>query len=376
MRVLWVIDSLGPGGAENLMVPLLTNLKNHVDNPRVCVLSIREGNPITEELKKIGIPVDLIPVRNLRSFTGIWRLFNYIRQYRPDIIHTQLEHSDILGTLSAKLLGIPSISTMHTLDLQSRKIKKYLRNSLRWGCLNYIASRIIFVSEFTRQHYIRLGFRISKLVTIYNGIDTDNFVHQEKSDFHQGELFGIPKDSVVITTVAVLRELKGIQYMLHAMVGLLEKIPNLYYVIVGDGEHREFLENLSKSLDITDHVVFMGRRTDIPKILAASDLFVYPTLKDALPTALLEAMATGVPIVASEVDGVPEILENNVTGLLVPQANPTLLVEACLRLLWDHELASRLSAAAYQTIQERFDIRRQALCILSIYKKLVAEHEH
>jgi glycosyltransferase involved in cell wall biosynthesis len=374
MRLLWLIDSLGPGGAENLMIPMLSNLKNHVD-PHVCVLSTRSGNPIAVELEKIGIRIDLIEIKNLRNLKGIWRLYKYIRQSRPDVIHTQLETSDILGTLFGKILGIPSISTIHTLELPSRKIKKYLRNFLRWNILKCFSKYIIVVSDFTRQHYIRLGFDQTKLLTIYNGIELNNFLRDSDPRHLKAGMFGLHDDCVVITTVAVLREMKGIQNMLSAMPKLIDKIPNLYYVIVGDGEYRENLENLSRTLGIVEQVIFLGYRTDIPAILAASDLFAYPSLQDALPTVLMEAMASDVPIVASNIGGVPEIIENDVSGLLVDPGNPSSLVEACFKLLCDHDLSERYTAAAYDVVKNKFDICQQASSILALYKGIVTEEK-
>lgn len=375
MRVLWLIDSLGPGGAESLMLPLLKSLQNRVEDPRVCVLYERAGNPTAVELEKIGIPVDLVPVRNLRDAAHIGRLFAYLRQQRPDILHTQLETSDILGSLFARLLGIPSLSTMHTLDARPEKVKQRLRFGLRWWCLNHLSRRVIAVSEFTRQHYLGMGFKKAQLLTLYNGIDASLFVKNGAARPSKAQLFGLPAESLVFSTVAVLREPKGIQHMLRALPDLLAKEPRIYYVIVGDGEHRGALERLASSLGIASRVVFLGHRKDIPNILAASDFFVYPTLQDALPTALLEAMAAGVPIVASRVDGVPEILEDEATGLLVPPGDPDRLAEACGRLLDDAALAGRLTAAARETIRERFEINRQAGVILALYEKILSGEE-
>src|SRR5262245_36177962 len=146
MKVLWIIDSLGPGGAESLMVPLLKSLQERNVESRVCVLQVRVGNPIAEEIRKLGIPVDLIQIRNLRNPIDLLRLVKYIRHHRPNVIHTQLETSDVLGTLAARLLNIPSISTIHTLDLPSKRMKKRWRNFLRWNCLNRLSSRVIVVS--------------------------------------------------------------------------------------------------------------------------------------------------------------------------------------------------------------------------------------
>ena len=221
-----------------------------------------------------------------------------------------------------------------------------------------------------------LGFDNKKLLTIYNGIDLSIFLRDHLPPDRKVDIFGLPEDSVILTTVAVIREQKGIQYMLNVLPEMMGKLPNLYYVIVGDGNYLESLENLSETLGIAGHVVFMHHRTNIPEILAASDLFVFPTLSDALPTVLLEAMAAGVPIVASEVGGVPEILENDVNGLLVPPADPASLADACLRLLCDKSLADRLTAAAHDTVLERFDIRQYAGNLLKLYEQVLTEHEH
>lgn len=371
MRVLWLIDSLGPGGAESLMLPLLKSLQSRVEDPRVCVLYVRGGNPMAVELEKMGVPVDLVPVRNLHDLGGIQRLYQYIRQLRPDMIHTQLETSNILGALIGRLLGIRSVATMHTLDVQAGKLRKRLRNWVHWKALNTLTSRVIFVSEFTRQHFIRLGFRESRLVTLYNGIETRLF-GQNAARPSKAHLLGVPENAVIASTVAVLREPKGIQHMLRAMPALLAQLPGLYYVVAGDGAYRLPLETLARELGVAGRVLFLGQRSDIPNILAASDLFVYPTLQDALPTALLEAMASGVPIVASRVDGVPEILEDGVSGLLVPPADAPALAAACLRLLCDEALVGQLTVAARRTIEERFSIQRQSGLLLDLYEQVRA----
>jgi glycosyltransferase involved in cell wall biosynthesis len=376
MNVLWIIDSLGPGGAESLMVPLLKSLKEQGVESRVCVLHIRDGNPTADELQKLGIAVDLVLVKNLRNPFDLFRLVKYIRQYRPNIIHTQLETSDVLGTIAAWLLKIPSVSTIHTLEQPSKRMKKSWRNYLRWNCLSLFSRRVVVVSEVARQHYIQLGYRSEKLLTLYNGIDLKKFNCAGQTDIDKWSILELPNDSVVLVSVAVLREPKGIQYMLQAMPDLLAKVPNMYYVVVGDGQYRATLESLAESLGIKSQVLFMSFRSDIPEILAASDLFVHPTLADALPTVLFEAMAVGVPIIASQVGGVPEILEHDVNGLLVPPANSSSLVDACLRILSDKGLAGRLASIARDTVVRRFDVNQQARNLTQLYQQMAVTYEN
>ena len=133
--IIWMIDSLGPGGAEQLMPTILKHLMDAGFNIRVCILQVRLGNPIASELERIGLPVDFVPVPNLRHPFNIIRILTYLRSQRPQIVHTQLEFSDVLGTLGAKILGIPSVSTLHTLDSFTDKRSASWRLGLRWFVL-------------------------------------------------------------------------------------------------------------------------------------------------------------------------------------------------------------------------------------------------
>lgn len=374
MRVLWIIDGLGPGGAENMMPTLLKQLCECGVESRVCVLQVKRGNPVAEEVRKLGVQVDVINIAHLRALGNLPRIIRYIRQYRPDIVHTQLEASDIFGTLAAKILGIPTMTTLHTLDVKPRTKRSYWRNLMRWKILNSFCDQIIAVSEITRQHYTTLGIRAEKILTLYNGVDINRFVPFRHPSSKKRSVLDVPENGIVILTVAVLREAKGIQYMLKTMPVILEKFPNAYYVIAGDGTYRDALKGLAYSMGVENRVVFLGHRSDIPEILGESDLFVFPTLMDALPTVLLEAMAVGVPIVSSEVGGIPEILENEIDGLLIQPASPADLAESCIRLLSDHELAGRLSVSALKVAEERFDVRKQAGTLVNIYDRLVSAH--
>src|SRR5262249_5396478 len=149
----------------------------------------------------------------------------------PDIIHTQLEASDIFGTIAAKIRGIPSVSTLHTLDVKSKIKRSYWRNLIRRKILDSFSSQVIAVSEVTRQHYISLGIRSEKITTLYNGVDLSRFIGFRHNGVREKSLLNIPDDCIVILTVAVLREAKGIQYMLNALPAILAKFPRVCYVI-------------------------------------------------------------------------------------------------------------------------------------------------
>src|SRR5215211_621078 len=374
--IIWMIDGLGPGGAEQLMPATLKHLKDAGYNIRICALQVRSGNPIAEELTLIGIPVDLIPVPTLRHPLNLFRILRYLRRYQPQILHTQLEFSDILGTVAARILGIPTVSTLHTLDTFEEKKSATWRLKLRWFVLRNFCKKILAVSEKTRTHHLQSGrLGAKKLITLYNGIDISRFKNIDKSVQYQlKQSLKLPAQSQIIITVAVLREPKGIQYMLKAMANILDQVPNAHYLIVGDGAYGPPLRALVTELAIQKYVTFAGHRTDIPALLSISDVFVLPTLGDALPTVLIEALAAEIPIIASNVGGVPEIIENEVNGLLVPPADSDALTRACLKLIQNHELTARIIQAGNSVVQERFNIGVQVEQLSCIYEEVSLSH--
>ena len=369
-----MIDSLGPGGAEQLMPTILKNLQKAGFNIRVCALQIRAGNPIASELQRLGLPVDLIPIRNLRQPLNLIHILRYLRLHRPQLLHTQLEFADTLGTLAAKILGIPSVSTVHTLDVFPEKKSAWGRMKLRWFLLGRFCDRVIAVSEKTRRHYLQAGgLPHDKVITLYNGVDISRFKKMDETQTVKlRKELQLPLSSQIIMTVAVLREPKGIQFMIRALPAILEQCPDVHYLIVGDGVHRAVLSELVAGLAIENHVTFAGHRTDIPDLLACCDVFVLPTLKDALPTVLIEALAAEKPIIASNVGGVPEIIENGVNGLLVAPGEPSKLVEACLRLLKDNELSGQIILAGSETVRQRFNIDTQIEQLSRMYEELTS----
>lgn len=378
-RILWMIDSLMPGGAEHLLLTILKTIDHEKFDIRVLALQIRRGNPIADELEKMGISVDLAPsqIRNLRNPIKLLRLFFYIKNLSPELIHTQLEHSDILGNVFAKILGIPSVSTLHTIEVAKDLKFAHFRLKLKWFILKYFCDTIITVSDKTREHHLRFGkLPEHKTITIYNGIQLSRFQSHNRTGLDETKgILGLKPNSFVITTVAVLREPKGIQFMIKALPEIIRHEPNLTYLVVGDGIYDSELKNLVNELGLQERVIFTGYRTDIPDILAVSDLFVLPSLGDALPTVLIEALAAEKPIIATRVGGIPEIINDGINGLLVTPADPESLTKACLKYLRDVEFSRNIKAKGAEIAKERFDIRIQAKKLETIYNDLIKQYD-
>jgi glycosyltransferase involved in cell wall biosynthesis len=374
-RIALLIDSLAMGGAERLLTIYLKHFDTTRFEPRVCALQIRDNNPLKTDIEQLGIPVDLVPVKHLRDPLGIPHLISYLRKQQIDLLHTQLEFSDTLGTTAARFVGIPAVSTLHTFDDPPKGTSTYWRLKLRWGILKHFSHRIIAVSEGTRQHHMRVGkLPANKVVTLYNGIDLSRFADFSKNgNGVSRQSLNIPENAPLLTTVAVLRQPKGIQYMIEALPTILASVPETRYLVVGSGDHEHALKELTKTHGVEDRVIFTGSRDDIPDLLALSDVFVLPTLGEALPTVLAEAMAAQKPIVVSNVGGVPEMVEDGRNGLLVAPANPEQLSAACLQLLQQHDQAQAMARAGREIVEQRFNIEVQGQRLGDLYQDILQE---
>jgi len=377
-NIIFVIDGLGMGGAERLMVPILKNLSREYFEPRVCVLHVKDGNPIAEDLRALGVPVDLLLIPYLRDVTAIPRLRQYLRDVKADLVHTQLEMADIMGNLAAKSMRLPSVSTMHTMPSQDMKLKSKLHQTVELLALRHFCNKVISVSEEARKFYLKISNLLPQnLLTIYNGIDLSHFEHlnHQQDRVKIREEFGLPAQAKILITVAVLREFKGIQYMIRALPAVVAKDPDVYYLVVGNGTYREALEKEVEQAGMKDHVVFAGQRGDIPHLLAASDVFVLPTLTEALPTVLAEAMGASLPIIASSVGGVPEMINEGENGLLLSAGDVDGLISASASLMADEGRRKAMGERGRSIVNEKFNIHVQVDRLRDLYLGLIKEYE-
>lgn len=376
-NIVFLIDGLGWGGAERLMIPILANMDRHLFSVRVGVFQIRNGNPIADDLRSIGIPVDLIPVPYLRDLTAIPRITSYLENVKADLIHAQLELGDILGGVAALRMRVPSVSTLHTMPSQKMSIKSRLHQEVEYFCLRHFFNMVISVSDEARQFHKDTGrLPDEKTCTIYNGIDLSHFPSAPQPD-RRAVLreFSIPSSATVLTTVAVLRELKGIQYMIRALPKILAGNPDLYYLVVGSGDYQDELRAEAAGSGVSERVIFAGARKDVPALMAASDIFVLPTLTEALPTVLAEAMAAYLPILACQVGGVPEMVEDGVNGRLVTPADSQQLANICNEMLQQPDVLLRMGRAGRQIVEEKFNVRVQVQRLQTLYQNLITSYE-
>lgn len=361
------------GGAERMLHTVLSHLDRTRLDFRVAYLSERQESPMRTRIESLGVPVDYISIRRMTQPTGLPRVIRYLREQRFDLVHTQLVTSIVLGSAAAKWLGIPSVATLHTLDTPPPGSRTEKRRMMMWWVLRRWADRVIAVSEQTRRHHIEYGrIPAGKVHVLYNGVDCGRFQTEGKP--WRGEVreeLGIPAEAPVMMTVAVLREPKGIQHMIAAMPGIIEQAPETRYVIVGSGPYENELKDLAMASPAAEAIQLTGPRDDVPELLAAADIFVHPTLDDALPTVLAEAMAAGKAIVASDVGGVPEMVQDRINGLLVPPADVGALADACVSLIQDGDTRHRMQVKSRSIAEHTFNVEKQVASLTALYMQLI-----
>lgn len=377
-RIAFIIDGLSMGGAERLMVPILKHLSRTDFDAYVCVLQSKDGNPIADEIRTLDIPVECLHVKHLRDVTALPRLMKYLTGIQADLVHTQLEFSNILGNISATLLGLPSVCTIHVMPSLDVSHKARLHQRVEGLALRYFCDHVISVCEEARQHHLAMsGASSEQISTIYNGVDLSTFVkidraHARVAVRHE---FGIPSYAHLFTTLAVLRPQKGIQYMIQALPSILSSNPDTYYLVVGGGSYRDTLMKEANQLNAKDRVIFAGMRNDVARLLAASDVFILPSLTEALPTVLAEAMASRLPIVASRVGGIPEMVSDGQSGYLVGPGDPDGLANACIDLMADPAKRAAMGSAGWQIVDQKFNIQHQVAKLRELYLSHIKAHE-
>jgi glycosyltransferase involved in cell wall biosynthesis len=368
LRVHVLIDSLGWGGAEVLLAELAEAASSAGIDLSVGYLLERDGSPAAERLRLAGIEPVLVPITSLLKPTDLQRVRRHLAAVQPDVLHTHLGYADFLGGIAARSLGVPAVSTIHVMEAEAgwrTSLKLSLMAKVRRTCMN----KVIAVSDSTRRRIVeRRWADAGQIVTVHNGVAARALPGagpklRERLEIAPGEL--------VVTMVSVLRPDKRHDVALATMRALLPRFPGLRLLVVGDGPSRAEIERQAAELG---NVLVLGHRDDVRALLDATDVLLHTSSVDAFPTALLEAMAASVPVVATAVGGVPEIVENGVTGVLVdPPPRPEDFARALEPLLSDPYLRHRLAKNGRLRFEREFTVERWADRMRVLYGEVAGQ---
>jgi glycosyltransferase involved in cell wall biosynthesis len=363
LRVLWLLDSMNAGGAENLAATFARNVDRKRIEPTIAWLASIDGNATAPLLASTGVATHEFAAHSLRDLAAFRRLLAFISDGRFDVIHSHLTYASIWGTIAGRISRVPSVATLHAAPPATGRAAR-ARDRLMRFVLDRWSSCVIAVSASLRTAYLAEGgLRPRKVVVLHNGIEPGRFETGWTSE-RLHEEFGIPTQTPVVVTVSVQRPGKGIETLIDAAAA----VPQAHFLVVGDGPLRAEWEQLSRSRGLAGRMTWTGHRHDVASLLPGCDLFALPTKADAFPTVLLEALAAGLPVVASRVDGVPEIIEDGATGLLVTPGDAGALARAIAALLGDERRRTTMRDAARSTVRGHFSVDSWIAGLESIYR--------
>lgn len=361
VRVLELLATGTNGGAQEHLYNLLTRL----DPARyeASVISLSHGSAV-RKLQRVGFSVTVIDEPD--DAIAVGALAALLADLCPDVIHNHMYRAEVVGTKAAIALGEAGhrrpyvVSTVHSSRVRPPEDREELRR------LTPEMDHLIAVSQAIVHKIADEGRTGVPVSLIYNGVDLERYDHQEPCCTLREE-YGLESDAPIVGVVARLEPEKGHATLLDAWPLVLRCVPNACLLVVGEGSRREELEAQAERLGVHGRVVFTGRRDDVPAVTAALDLAVLPSHREAQGLTILEAMALSRPVVASNVGGIPEMIEDGVTGLLVPPHDPEALAAAIVRLLTDHPLADMLARAGHDMVHERFCVELMVRAVESIY---------
>lgn len=372
LRIRHVIDSLGRGGAERLLcayAPGLARLGHEVD---VVVLQERNGNFMRQTLEDAGIRVTLAPVSRLRRLDQVRALHATLQQGTPDLLHLHLEFASLLGALSAARTRTAVVTTLHTLESPSDLGWDGLRRWLMYQAIAHLSDKLICLTDRNAAIARQIGLGRARITVLPNGVEIEKFDAPPQTDRRAlRAALGIPLEAPLVTSVCVLRPEKGLDRLVDVVPALLQRVPDVHVLIVGDGPERPGLEQRVSANGLTGRVHFAGYRTDIADLLRASDVFVLPTLFDAQPTVIMEAMAAGLPVVSTVITGIPDLIDDGVHGTLVPADDRAALASALIALLEDPARAQALGRAGRERVRREFSMTQQIEKLAQLYASLV-----
>lgn len=365
INVVHLVEHLPVGGLERTLVSIVLNLDKEKYN--VSVWCLKEGGGFADKLLREGADVRILHIFTSRNPLNIFRLYRLLRKHKIDLIHTHAYSAGTIGRISAFLARVPIIIS-HNQSVYDYYNKYF--NFVEW-VLSSITDRIICCSDAVKKFTTEVQrIDAGRLMTVYNGAEDFPPVSETATSRIREEL-DIPVDHSVICTIAQLNDKKGHAYFIRSAFMLLKSRKRVSFLLVGDGILREGLKKLCVELDIEKNVIFAGERSDIPEMLSLTDIFVLPSVREGLGLSILEAMVCGKPVIATNVEGIPEIVKDGINGILVPPKDTEALCGAMKELLDDGAKREQMGSKGREMCGKDFSSRVMVGKIEELYDTLV-----
>ena len=382
-KILLYTDTKQLGGAENHMLSILKFYDRMQLELQLACPADTNLDPWCKKIADMTITVHRIHVSHKHDPRHYTELKKIIKKEGIDLLHIHIWNpaSGRYGLLAAQRLNIPYIITEHD-PFELSPFKNWIKEKLIKDTKSIIA-----ISEKNKELLEKLYPTLKKrITTIHNGIDTTWFASQllsfsplEKEKYRE-QVFQVDERSPkagtelttpIITTIAELHPRKGLMYLLKACEILTKKEFNYKCIIIGEGEQRKEIESFIKTHQLEKYIKLLGRRHEIPHLLAASDVFVLPSLNEAFGLVLLEAMMAGLPIIATNNGGIPEIIEDGKNGILVPPKDAESLAKAVEKILSSPKLREKMSEQNQEDVREKFEVKDMVNKTEEVYRSIL-----
>lgn len=366
IRILHTIDTTGPGGAETIFLSLISRIDRSVYEP---VVVIRGPGWVSDELAKININPIYINSKGSFNLKYLLNLIRVTRKYKINIIQSHLFGANLYCSIVGLLCNIPVVSTFHGfVDVKDSPIL----TSIKAKIINAGSRRIVTVSDKLREYFIiNKGFSALKSVVIYNGIDTSLFKPLEDGSLRLK--LGLRQDDILVGSVGNIRQSKGYEYLLEAARVVVDHNPHYRFIVAGQGDGILYdkLLSLRNKLGLEKYFTFTGYDADVVCFLNNLDIFVLPSVSEGFSISTIEAMASGVPVVVTCSGGPEEIIENDITGVVVPAADCQSLAKAIIEIR-NKNNNDCLVDAARKICTSKFSIDAMVASYQSLYAEILS----
>lgn len=358
LRILHTESSKGWGGQENRILQESLGLGRL--GAKVLVLC-QPDSRLAARARESGLDVRTVKMRRGLDLIAVWQIMRVIGNERIAVVNTHSGRDSILAGVAGRL------SRAGPLIVRTRHLALPITSKFTYSVLPH---KVVTVSEYVRRHLAGLGIAEERLAAVPTGVDLSRFDPDAAAGTLRQEL-GLDANAPLVGTAAILRLKKGHHVLLEAIPKVLEAVPRAIFVFAGDGPQHENILKSIRQKGLQAQVLLLGLRRDIPNVLKSIDLFVLPTLEEALGTAFVEAMAMKKPVIGSRVGGVPEVIDEGRNGLLVDPGDPAGLAAAIIRLLQNPELARAMGERGRAIAATEFSVERMCLRMQALYQGLL-----
>jgi len=364
IKVLHLVQGLGIGGLENVVVNLLKGIDSERYQPSVCCYDTLWS--VAQSLNGI-INIHFLKRKQGIDYAYPFKLAALLKREKIQILHLHNSTAFFYGVIAGKITRVPVIIyTEHARDIFPN-IKVRIADKI----LSSFTDKVIVVADYLKKNLIKYEwFNPSKIITIYNGADETKFNNKYNVDEVKRDLglFGRKK---IVGIVARLDPIKNHKCLIKAMQIVVKHYPDTILLVIGDGALRDELKAFARESNLLNNIYFLGTRQDIPQLLAIMDIFVLCSISEGLPMTLLEAMAAGKPIIATNVGGIPEIIEHGINGVLIPPDNPDILADAIKKLIDDTEKAKQMGSMAREKFENNFTLSTMVKNYEEVYESFI-----